>query len=110
VGYFTTVWRRGEKRKDGYRWVMDQGDALPEPLAAPEMIAAVSADCSGKPFPPVIVTMPSEIVARSGASDDGTLHWHVAVHADGSRRVNASYWDGEGWQPALRERVAAGSG
>jgi hypothetical protein len=45
VGYFTTVWARQEKKKDGYRWLLDQGDALAEPLAAPEMIEGKVADC-----------------------------------------------------------------
>ena len=105
VGYFTTVWQRQDNLE--YRWVMDQGDALAEPLAAPEMIGAVSATCNGQQVPPAIASTPSESV-RSGASDDGTLHWHVAVGADGSRRVSASYWDGSAWKPALREQVAAG--
>ncbi len=107
VGYFTTVWQRQEGREADYRWVMDQGDALAEPLAAPGMIDAKAADCGGTPFPPVIVSGPSDTV-RSGASNDGTLHWNVTVGPDGSRRVSASYWDGTGWQPALREQVAAG--
>ena len=108
VGYFTTVWQRqGNKKKSEYRWVMDQGDTLTEPLEAPEMIDAKAADCGGEPFPPIVVSGPSDMI-RTGASEDGTLHWDVTVGPDGSRRVNASYWDGTGWQRALREQVSAG--
>ena len=46
VGYFTTVWQRREKKKLEYRWVMDQGDALAEPLQAPEMIEGKVAECA----------------------------------------------------------------
>ena len=38
VGYFTTVWQRQDDGK--FRWILDQGDALAEPLAAPELIDA----------------------------------------------------------------------
>lgn len=46
VGYFTTVW---ERQRDGeYKWVMDQGDVLAEPLEAPEMVGATAADCGNQ--------------------------------------------------------------
>ena len=105
VGYCTTVWQRQDNRE--YKWVMDQGDTLSEPLEAPEMIGAVSADCSTRPVPPIVVTIPEETL-YDGTSEDGTLTWHVGLRADGSRRISASYWDGAGWQRALRERVAPG--
>jgi hypothetical protein len=42
-GYFTTVW---ERQQDGeYKWVLDQGDVLAEPLAAPDIIESKVADC-----------------------------------------------------------------
>ena len=47
VGYFTTAWRR--QNKGTYKWELDQGDTLAEPLAKPEMIAAHVADCSAAP-------------------------------------------------------------
>jgi len=110
VGYFTTVWQRQEKRKDGYRWVMDQGDALAEPLEAPEMIGAKVAQCrfpTPRPAPGVPITAADEQF-NGGQSDDGTLQWHVITRPDGSRTVDAIYWDGSAWQVALRERVAGG--
>lgn len=105
AGYFTTVWQR---QKDGeYLWVMDQGDALAEPLEAPDMIGATSADCGTRPSQaPAIVNDATDTV-RSGEAGDGTLHWDVVVRPDSSRTVNVIYWDGAEWREALRERVAA---
>ena len=105
VGYFTTVWQRQDDRS--YKWVMDQGDTLAEPLAAPEMIGAQVADCTSKPVPPIVVAAPEESL-RDGTSADGTLTWLVGVRPDGSRRVSVSYWNGESWQRAFSERVASG--
>lgn len=89
AGYFTTVWQR--QKKGDYKWIMDQGDVLPFPLDAPEMIVAKVADCPpgyrGKPVkqdkaPPA----PLDPAHRAGKSDDGTLIWDVAVASDGARR------------------------
>lgn len=106
VGYFTTVWQR--QRNGEYRWVMDQGDALAQPLAAPELIDAKVAACGTPPTPPVTVLAGPTDTLNSGGARDGTLRWHVVTSPDGSRRVSASYWDGETWQDAVREQVAAG--
>jgi len=68
TGYFTTVWQRqGNKRKTEYRWVMDQGDALAEPLATPEMIEAKVADCG----------------RASGAGDSEQADWEANSEAAG---------------------------
>ncbi|MDE2411835.1 MAG: hypothetical protein KGM18_08705 [Sphingomonadales bacterium] len=88
-GYFTTVWQR---QKDGkYRWIADQGEPLPMPLDAPDMIVAKVADCPagyrGKaPKKGKVAPTPFDPAHRSGASDDGTLTWDVAVAPDHSRR------------------------
>lgn len=88
-GYFTTVWQR---QKDGkYKWVADQGEALPMPLDAPEMIVAKVADCPpgyrGKPVKrPKLPPVPFDPAHRLGKSDDGTLTWDVAVAPSGARR------------------------
>ena len=105
VGYFTTVW---ERQRDGeYEWVMDQGDELAEPLEAPQMIGATTALCGSQPTPPAeMLAGPSDTI-NSGAARDGTLRWHVVSRPDGSRSVVASYWDGSGWQDAVRADVAA---
>lgn len=88
-GYFTTVWQR---QKDGkYKWVADQGEALPMPLDPPEMIVAKVADCPpgyrGKPVKKLKTPLaPFDPAHRTGASDDGTLSWDVAVAPTGARR------------------------
>ena len=106
VGYFTTVWER--QRKGEYKWVMDQGDTLTEPLAAPDLIGATAATCGSQPTPPTTVLAGPADKLNSGASRDGTLRWHVVTRPDGSRVVGASYWDGTSWQEAIDEQVAAG--
>ena len=108
VGYFTTVWRRD--RKGNYDWVMDQGDGLEQPLAAPEMIGSKVAQChipTPRPAPGVPITEPGDQFSN-GQSDDGTLQWHVIARPDGSRKVDAIYWDGSDWEVAIREQVAGG--
>lgn len=91
TGWFTTIWQRQQKGQ--YKWIMDQGDALPMPLDPPDMIVAKVADCpagyrgsrqkrkdvKGK----VVLGDPTQ---RSGQSDDGTLSWEVKVEPDGARR------------------------
>ena len=104
VGYFTTVWRRD---RDGtYEWIMDQGDGLAQPLAAPEMIGSKVADCYSA-IDPLPADTPSRPGAPAGQSRDGTLAWTVLVETDGARAVDVRYWDGKAWQTAISERVAA---
>ncbi len=107
VGYFTTVWERQKKRKDGYRWVMDQGDVLDEPLVAPEMVGAKVADCDGPPNP-VVMSGRTGNVSTEGQSNDGTLFWIVTVKPDGSRNLLVLLWQGGEMANVLREEVAAG--
>jgi hypothetical protein len=72
------VWQRQEKKKDGYRWVLDQGDALAEPLAAPEMIEAKVAECP-RPMQHDAVSRPPQCTAQGcsggGRSGDDTLEF-----------------------------------
>jgi hypothetical protein len=107
VGYFTTVWQRQGDLE--YKWVMDQGDGLAEPLEAPEMIGAATAECGSQPTPPTeMLAGPSDAIS-SGSARDGTLRWHVVTRPDGSRSVVTRYWDGSEWQTAFDEQVAAGN-
>jgi hypothetical protein len=101
VGYFTTVWQR--QKNGDYKWVLDQGDALKEPLPEPEMIAGQVADCS-KPSPPDI---PAAAGRTVGWSNDGTLQWIVEVKPDNSRSFKVHRWTGSGYEEALRSDVAA---
>ena len=91
-GYFTTVWQR---QKDGkYKWLLDQGDALPMPLDPPEMISAKVADCpqgyrpgrGPKPQNFKGKLPPLDPAGIAGRSLDGTLVWNTAVSSDGARR------------------------
>jgi ketosteroid isomerase-like protein len=100
-GYFTTVWRR---QKDGsYKWTLDQGDTLAEPLAPPDMISGRVADCS-RPSPPDIPTAPGRMV---GWSIDKSLQWIAEVRPDGSRTFKAHRWTGSGYEEVVRSEVAA---
>ena len=103
VGYFTTVWQR---QKNGeYKWLLDQGDALKDPLPEPEMIAGQVADCS-KPSP---ADMPSAAgFGMTGESNDKTLRWIVEVKPDNSRSFRVQRWTGSGYEEVLRSDVAAG--
>jgi hypothetical protein len=92
TGYFTTVWQR---QKDGkYKWLVDQGDALPMPMDPPEMIVAKVADCPAGYRPgrgPKVQDFkgklpPLDPSHLAGQSLDGTLGWDVTVSPDGARR------------------------
>lgn len=103
VGYFTTVWER--QRNGQYKWVLDQGDTLAQPLAEPEMIAAQVADCS-RATPP---DNPPAAGRTVGWSDDKTLQWTLEVRPDNSRRFAVNRWTGSGYEEVLRSDVAAGT-
>ena len=111
VGYFTTVWQRQRKQKDGYRWVLDQGDALAQPLAAPELIDARAAECP-QPLPrgPVVVTAPqctAQGCSGGGRSGDGTLEFRYATRPDGARTMRVSMLTGGAMEQVLLSEVAA---
>lgn len=91
-GWFATVWQR---QKDGrFKWVLDQGGALAEAPAAPEMISAKVADCPprrapqreaeatrpgrrpvGIPVEPFDKAHPTDFTSH--AAPDGSLAWHT---------------------------------
>ena len=106
VGYFTTVWQR--QRNGSYKWVLDQGDALKEPLPAPEMIAATVADCTS-----VIEEVadmdddPNGTGAFNGKSDDGSLEWSIDLERDGSRLLTVDLRKDGHKAEVLRSEVAA---
>ena len=105
VGYFTTAWQR--QRNGEYRWTMDQGDQLAQPLVAPEGIEAKVADCVTEPSPPAAPSLVGAGSVHQGTAKDGTLYWQVVAETGGARRVSAQYWDGSAWQQAIAEQVAA---
>ena len=104
VGYFTTVW---ERQKDGeYEWVLDQGDALDQPLAAPDFVKTTVSDCNGD------VTATGQGPAGSartgqGASKDRSLTYSWSVDENLARTLSVSIFkDGEMIE-ALHSEVAA---
>jgi hypothetical protein len=108
AGYFTTVWAR--QKNGDYKWVMDQGDTLAEPLAAaPDMIGATVADCATRPLP-ISQTISVSGTGYAGASTDGTLGWQVLSQPNGFRAVQLQYWDGSTWKTAFLDRVEAPAG
>ncbi|WP_120716974.1 Cif family virulence factor [Tsuneonella amylolytica] len=85
---FATIWQRQD---DGeYRWVLDQGFDPDAGYSKPEMIAARVAECAA-PTTAFRYSRDKLPKARrgeawqAGASDDGTLSWTTALHADCSR-------------------------
>jgi len=122
VGYFTTVWQRQEKGE--YRWVMDQGDVLAEPLAEPDMVKADIADCSGpRPDRPPPTGSDGKPLKRgkfsvapmaadglSGRSVDGSLNWQVVVTPGKGREFRVFLRSGEAMHEALASVVAEPTG
>ena len=110
VGYFTTAWQRQD---DGeYRWVLDQGDELAQPLPPPEMIASQVADCreTGARNRDAVVQGPQcdESGCRgSGEAGDGTLRYRYQVQPDGARTVTVSLLRDGTEVEVLRSKVAA---
>lgn len=113
VGYFTTVWARQQKRKDGYRWVLDQGDVLAEPLAAPDMIEGKVANCAPAPERDSeqadweANSEAAETSVGSGESADGTLAYRYRVFASGAREVEVFLLMDGRMEQVLHSQVAA---
>lgn len=121
VGYFTTVWQRQGKKKDEddergtrYRWVLDQGDTLAEPLAAPEMIEAKSADCGratdGSDNEQADWDANAEaagVATGSGESRDRTLTYRYLVRPSGAREFEVFVLKDGKMEQVLRSEVAA---
>ena len=124
AGYFITVWQR--QKDDQYKWVLDQGDDLPQPLAEPEAIEGVVADCppSGErnnpgreernypghdgrhdPRRDAKAAAPQALAdPLNAAANDGTLAWATTVDAAGGRTFSLNLRkDG-----AMREVLHAG--
>ncbi|WP_126173924.1 hypothetical protein [Altericroceibacterium xinjiangense] len=109
TGYFTTVWQR--QRDGSYMWVLDQGDTLAQPLAAPEMIQASVAECASlpaaAPAPGSVPPPAGGVVRREGVSEDRTLQWVVDIAPDYGRTLTVRRWTGSGYEDVLRGEVAA---
>lgn len=124
VGYFTTIWQRQQKGE--YKWVLDQGDTLAEPLAEADLVQADIADCTrqrGPAAPPPPGSKPPKPPKRgefrvapvaadglSGSSVDGTLSWSAKVAPDTSRELRVHLRKGDAMQEVLTSLVAAPAG
>lgn len=88
-GYFTTVW---ERQQDGeYKWVLDQGDVLPEPLVEPDIVQSTVADCGDPESGDGLAYRMTDMIRRGdGHSDDYTLFYEWAGYVDGSRDLFVS--------------------
>ena len=117
-GYFTTVWQR---QKDGrYKWVMDQGDKLAQPLPEPEMIGGKVAECPKasddrrrrNPKPAMATISPPTCEGQQcrggGAASDGTLVYAYSVAPSGARRFTVQLRQDGALREVLLSEVAAG--
>lgn len=117
AGYFTTVWAR--QRDGDYKWVLDQGDVLEQPLAAPELIAGKVAECT-RPDAPAdrrerYRFRPAAIRAMvcegttcrgGGTSADGTLSFDYQVVGQG-RQLTVQMRESGAMSEVMRSEVAA---
>jgi hypothetical protein len=109
-GYFTTVWKR--QKDGGYRWVLDQGDELDEPLAEPEMVQARVADCPNRDdaakLAAIVAGMAAPATGRIDThSKDNTLFWRTEISADNGRTSTLRAWQGGELRTVLASEVAA---
>jgi len=105
VGYFTTVWQR--QRDGGWKWVLDQGDALQAPRSEGGDIKPRQASCSGKPGRALILGTVGAAGYHNGRgrSGDGTLVWSWTVDPKGSRHFLAQLWNGKGFDTVVDDQV-----
>jgi len=116
VGYFTTVWER--HRNGEYKWVLDQGDTLQQPLAEPEMIGGAVAQCENRGPSRRNPRMASATIRATacdgagrcsggGGSEDGTLVYDYTVMASGAREFAVQLRQDGAMHEVLRSQVAA---
>lgn len=103
VGYFTTIWKR--RKKGDYRWVLDGGSALEQPLEKPEFLKATVADCRQDADIVVPAERPGQL-ALSGMSEDHSLQWQTSLTAEGSRILSVSIVKDSDVKTVLQSRVA----
>ena len=104
-GYFTTVWLR-DPISGKINWVLDHGDALTAPRAAPDFIESKQAKCGSRPAVPIEAGDEGDDMAV-GLSPDQTLSWTSTVHPDQSRRLVIRLWDGKTMATVIDDKVAA---
>jgi hypothetical protein len=116
TGYFSTVWKR--QRNGAYKWVLDQGDQLEQPLEAPAMIGGTVADCAARADRfdrrgaggSAAITAPAcdgGTCRGGGASADGTLAYSYSVAPSGARELTVRMRQRDEMREVLRSEVAA---
>ncbi|MCB5426551.1 hypothetical protein H0274_14915 [Altererythrobacter sp. CC-YST694] len=109
VGYFVTVWQR---QQDGaYKWLIDFGDTLAQPLVEPDLVQTDVADCPqrspGSPRPSAVSLSPVAADGLSGSATDGSLSWQVQVAPDFARTIRVSLRHEAGMEEVLSSAAAA---
>jgi hypothetical protein len=104
VGFFSTVWHRGER--GGWRWLVDGGDTLAAARPRPARPLVRHAACGGAGR---ANGYGQESGSGYGASDDATLRWHWHVAPDGARTFQAELWNGHGYDRVIDDVIAAAS-
>jgi hypothetical protein len=115
TGYFTTVWTR--QRNGDYKWVLDQGDVLEQPLAAPELIDGKVAECIRRDegereryrYRPASIRATAcegTICRGGGSSADGTLSYEYQVAGPG-RQITVQMRESGSMSEVMRSEVAA---
>ena len=101
VGYFTTIWRRDKQGR--WKWVLDHGDTLAAPRAAPEFLVGKVAICKRGKAPEG-----AGAEAKAGVRPaDESLVWSAEVAPDGGREVVVRVWNGTGYDVVIDDRVGA---
>lgn len=120
-GEYVTVWQRQFKGKIDWKWVLEDGQDLAEPLRAVDWAEGKVADCAARrrpdgeipaqpgskrerkeasklpPMRPLAGPIPAADApagadSKDGQSRDGTLAWRSIVMPDGSHRFAAWLW------------------
>ena len=98
AGYFTTIWRLDDK--DEWRWVLDHGDALKQPLPPQDAVKGRVATCKRG-------ERSRDGVKPGERPADESLMWDYVVGDDASRAVRVRMWNGEGYDLVIDDKVAA---
>ena len=101
VGYFTTIWRRD--KRGAWEWVLDHGDTLAAPRAAPEFLVGKVATCKRGKTPEMVGAKAKAAVPPT----DESLLWNAEVAPDGGRHVTVRVWNGTSYDMVIDDRVAA---
>lgn len=104
-GYFTTIWRPD---RNGWRWILDHGDAIKKKRKVPKVPALHKASCESRPGQSFNIAAPTEGGGSgSGQSYDGTLRYDWRVEPDGARTFSVRLWNGKGFDEVLKDVVKA---